>query len=203
MNRVSIPNHCGFFILVLLSALFSSCDDDRLSEAIQGTWNTQYNLTSNDQSVDSVNETLVFKKGNNDDTSGTLVETKRYISKNYEYGDNTYDFVLDSYVEGKWEIIAGDLYVSYDVSTLRVSVEEKSLKVHYSAYEVLSSDILDLVAEKNELEKQIQKSCYSDMFDYYHCKKDESYQYSDLEINGNSMSFKDSEQEEYHYYKQN
>ena len=80
MNRVSIPNHCMFFILVLLSALFSSCDDDRLSEAIQGTWNTQYNLTSNDQSVDSVNETLVFKKGNNDDTSGTLVETKRYIS---------------------------------------------------------------------------------------------------------------------------
>ena len=68
-------NYIFSFVLISVSLLFTSCDDTKLAQQLEGAWTGGYNMSYEDGSKEYINETLEFSYNeNSDDDNGTFTE---------------------------------------------------------------------------------------------------------------------------------
>lgn len=184
----------------VLCTLLVSCDDNRLARELNGTWRGSVSTSYDDQSQErqTIFATFLYDKDGDTD-GGTLVEERKIKMTNMDLDDYTADAVYHSRIEGTWEVIWGDSYIYYDVSSLQVTVNEKEVNIHWQSISQPFNALSDFLSYgynvKTDLTRQLQKNAYSELFKSY--KEDaaqaEDAPYVDLKVNGNSMSYETSD----------
>lgn len=179
-------------VLIMLTCI--SCSDNRLAQQLNGTWEGGITISYDDQSKENQNVYQNFKYIKSDyKDGGDIIEVRSCHVKNIDLDDMTMDVKYHTYIEGTWEIIAGDLYIKYNVSTLKVKVDEKDIKLHYNNILAELNAVSDMLEGFSiyDIVTDLQKELYKDMFHEY--KSDKDYDndsaYQNLKIDGNSMSY--------------
>lgn len=186
-------------LFVMTTLLFvlsvSSCDDTQLAKDICGTWKGNFSMSYSDQSKDYYIESLIFEKEDDKD-GGTFIEHQHIVSKNNELDYATCDYVLDTKVTGTWEITFGDIEMKYNVSSLSVEIEPRSLLIHRKtfddAFDNIVNDAFRISNEYQLIKDAIQKDRYSELFKSYQYDG-EGIVFSNVKIQGSKMTFEDDE----------
>ena len=174
---------------------FTSCGDSKMAKELEGEWQAEYTATFSDGEKDETTEYITFscqETSNNDD--GTFVETRHTRTNEMEYGEDTYQLQYTSRVEGTYSVMFGNLYLTYDLSTLQVNVTPHDVKVTpgslSSALEMMSDAFETLEDPRKDIARESRKEVYSNLFELYQNNSDASFK--NLKVNGNTMSY-DSE----------
>ena len=118
------------FVLISVSLLFTSCNDTKLAQQLDGIWTGGYNVSYDDGSKEHIKEILKFSfNDNSDNDNGTFTEVlegKMHISDD----DGTMTCNYRSRIEGRYEVLTGDLYLYYNMSTLAVDVDENDIDLN-------------------------------------------------------------------------
>ena len=183
-------------LLVALSVLFVSCKDGEMAKQLDGVWERRYNMSYDDGSKERVTETLLFSYNENcDDDNGTfteLLEGKMHLTDT----DGSMACNYRSRIEGRYEVLAGDLYLYYNVSTLTVDVDENDIDIAFDhaldqlEYEAASVEYITstLRSPKEEMAKEAKKEIYRTLFHQYK-QTDEDVGFLDLKVSDTEMSF--------------
>lgn len=194
-----IKNAVLWMPILCLTFTAISCSDADLAEAAEGQWVNTCQL-KDDEGIPYTQSTLYtfnhIDDGEKD--GGTFVEKVR-IEQMEEEDGMSLNYSLLSSVNGEWEIVFGDLYLTYDPSTLEVTVDNFDFNLTADAttemrigmaginmYESLTGeDLLDT----EELKKEIQDNYY--LAQRQRCVETNEADncLSDFQVEGNSMSF--------------
>ena len=189
-------NYIFSFFFIGVSLLFVSCDDTKLAQQLEGAWTGGYNMSYDDGSKERVTETLLFSYNeNSDDDNGTfteLLEGKMHIDDT----DGSMTCKYHSRIEGRYEVLAGDLYLYYNMSTLAVDVDENDIDISFDhaldqlEYEAASVEYITstLRSPKEEMAKEAKKEIYRTLFHQYK-QTDEDVGFLDLKVSDTEMSF--------------
>lgn len=185
--------------ILCLTLAATSCSDADLAKASEGRWVNTCQL-KDDEGIPYTQSTLyTFNHiDSNTKDGGTFVEKIR-IEQMLEEDGLSLNYDLVSSVSGEWEIIFGDLYLTYDPSTLEVKMDNFDFNLSADAssemrlgmaginlYESLTGeDLLDVEGIKEEL----REGFYQDLSLKYAETNEEDICYPNLQVEGNSMSF--------------
>lgn len=158
-------------ILMLIASLvvtlsLASCEFDNIAKSMNGTWTGKSVKTNDDQSKEHL--TIYFKfnydeKSGND--GGTYIEVRNVQVENYEtLMDDNINISYQSYIEETWTVTEdGELAMKPDLNTLKVSVDPN--------------------------DKDIEKDIFSNLHTEYSVIYDKDVPFSDLQVQGDKMSF--------------
>lgn len=181
------------FIPVFILLTCASCGDNRQAQQLDGSWEGGITINYDDQSNENQDVYQNFKYIKNDyKDGGDLIEVRSCHVKNIDLDDMTMDVKYHTYIEGIWEIIAGDLYIKYNVSTLKDKVDANDVKLHYNNVLAKLNVVSDLLEGFTvyDIVDDLQKELYKDMFHEYKSDDDDNESaYQNLKIDGNSMSY--------------
>ena len=187
-------NYIFSFFFIGVSLLFVSCDDTKLAQQLEGAWTGGYNMSYDDGSKERVTETLLFSYNeNSDDDNGTfteLLEGKMHIDDT----DGSMTCKYHSRIEGRYEVLAGDLYLYYNMSTLAVDVDENDIDIAFDhaldqlEYEAASVEYITstLRSPKEEMAKEAKKEIYRTLFHQYK-QTDEDVGFLDLKVSDTDL----------------
>lgn len=197
----------SIFLVSVTAVLLTSCTDQRLSKEIEGTWKGSMVIANDDQSREQ--QTIYDKydyvgKGN----EGKLTEVIVSNIKDIDLDEATMDVGYQSYIEGTWKIDDGQLYTSYDVTTLKVKVDENKVKVRWNSFLGVLSDMYEKYgglifgnSTQKEIVDEIQKKIYKTMFHQYQDDESDEASYPELTIENGNMSYKTSDAGTVHFKK--
>lgn len=171
----------------------SSCQDAQLAEQLDGIWHTSYTLKDEDGISYPEEQDVKFThmKSNVKD-GGRFKEKVASEIKTEEYDMNV-SCKLVCTISGGWEIIGGDLYMEYDLSSMDVEVKDMNCELSWDAFvggSVLGIDYNNIIAE------EIRKNTYREMYKTYRNSNEENDKgccFLDLSIEGNTMSYTTSD----------
>ena len=117
-----------------------------------------------------------------------------------EVDDIEVSYTTTSTIKGEWEVIFGDLYFTYNLSTLDVAITnvdyqlsenaDFSTKMDYAEAAIGMALLGQELINKDELTEDIRKNAYQSFYEDYESSNNEgdgSY-YEDLKIGNNVMS---------------
>lgn len=160
------------FILILISCLafLSSCDDINLAEKLDGTWKGSVTISYDDQSKEVQEVYQRFKYfEDNVDNDGNIVEVRDCQVKDVDLDGMTMDVRYHTYISGTWEVLNGDLYIKYDVSTLKVKISPDDVELHENNALVGLALIAGMLGGYTpyDIVNDLQKDLYKDLFHQY------------------------------------
>lgn len=160
------------FILILISCLafLSSCDDINLAEKLDGTWKGSVTISYDDQSKEVQEVYQRFKYfEDNVDNDGNIVEVRDCQVKDVDLDGMTMDVRYRTYISGTWEVLNGDLYIKYDVSTLKVKIGPDDVELHENNALVGLALIAGMLGGYTpyDIVNDLQKDLYKDLFHQY------------------------------------
>ncbi len=191
-----------------LTAVFVSCKDSEMAKQLDGAWTGGYNVSYDDGSKEHVNETLEFSYNeNSENDNGTFTEVldgKMHISDD----DGTMVCKYRSRIEGRYEVLAGDLYLYYNMSTLAVDVDENDIDISFDhaldqlEYEAASMEYITstLRSPKEEMAKEAKKEILQNLFHQYK-QTDEDTGFLDLKVSDSEMSFETEDMGRFTFHK--
>ena len=184
MNKLKIICALG------IAALMVSCRNTKIAKDVEGTWTTTY------QTVDELGETsnddvtFVFKyKPSGDDEDGTFIE-----HRTSKYSDSDGTLTYNSNIGGRYSVISGDIYLTYDLATLHTSVD---VLQNGNAYDYDGLDWNDRWELQNEAKKEMEEQktlLRNDLTkalseEYTNCN-DIAYSLEDVKLDGNTLKCK-------------
>lgn len=193
-------------VLALLTLTISSCTDQKLASSINGTWRGSMTIANDDQSRE---QQIIYDKFEQDGNKaeGTLTEVVVSDMSDMDLDNATMDAGYQCYIEGTWKIADGEFSKEYDVTTLKVKVDKKKIKVHYNNS---ITALTDLYAEfaysifggssEDEVVDELQKAIYKELFHQYN-DEESSEAYKNLEIDDNTMSYETGNSDVAHFRK--
>lgn len=196
---MNIKANTIFVLLTTTLAMFSlsSCEDNSLAKSMDGTWKGGITTKYDDQSTEDQDVYLKFTyKESDDKDGGDYVEVRNSKVQNVDLDDEKMSATYRTYIEGTWEIIAGELYMKPNVSSLKVSVSPEDVKISYNNMWAALDDLDDVISSlgfsRQEIVDDMQKDIYKDLFHQYKDDADNADEesFSDLKVNGGTMSFK-------------
>lgn len=160
------------FILILISCLafLSSCDDINLAEKLDGTWKGSVTISYDDQSKEVQEVYQRFKYfEDNVDNDGNVVEVRDCQVKDVDLDGMTMDVRYHTYISGTWEVLNGDLYIKYDVSTLKVKISPDDVELHENNALVGIALLAGMLGGYTpyDIVNDLQKDLYKDLFHQY------------------------------------
>ena len=156
---------CSILPLVLLN----SCNDSKLAKEVVGTWKLKI-------SVDEGSEHTYYHFNEN----GMFTETTYYYLS--EVGDGIEVVVkYASTITGTWEVLVGDLDLTYDVSTLKVNYLGMKFPGSTGFEENFANALMESLF--SDLIKESKDELYDIVEDYY-C---EETVFANITISGNKM----------------
>lgn len=203
MNKGHVLIYRGFAFFkgrksfaLLLSAiafLFMSCDDDNIAKSMEGSWQGQYVVSSDGEDEDNVTQTLSFTYIEDDVKSGgNFTEEHSGHMKDVDCGTGTLDCIYHCSINGTWEIIAGDLYIYYNVPSLKVNINRDDVKFNYynewDALDEIDYSISTLTDLRGEMIRELKKSIYREMLNEYKTN-DPDAPYRDVKVSERTLSF--------------
>ena len=99
-------------------------------------------------------------------------------------------------ISGEWEIIGGDLYMTYNLSSMDVEVKDMNYELLENT--ALGFDILgiDRIKLEDNITEEIRRNSYREMYKVYqqsNKETDQGFCFEDLSIEGDSMSYNTSD----------
>lgn len=182
-------------LLSLLALCFTSCTDVKLAKDLNGTWKASANTV---EDGNKMKQTFYERfKQSGSDAKGSLTEVLVTEVNNVDMGEAKMDAGYQSYIKGTWEIKDGDLYTSYDLSTLKVKVGKDNLKVHDNGSLVAIDDYCDehglAILDGSSVDETIdmlQKEYIKGLQKTYKKENEETDKaYRDVKIDGDEMSY--------------
>lgn len=186
MKRVILSITLCVFVLS-----FFSCGDTNLAEKSVGAWQFSYHTSYDDGSKENATQTLEFSK--DDDKDGGTFTEKEVGKLMGEDDDVHYTCKYTSTINGTWEVVAGDLQLIYDVTSLVVNTDKDDIDIKYDntidAIDAVSYSLETMTDISAEVAKAAQKEIYTNLFHAYSDSNDEGSVYKNLTIEGDNMSF--------------
>lgn len=197
--------HLFFFLFTMTCFILSSCEDAKLAKAVDGKWEANITLKDEYGTPYTQRQIYDFKYQESDDKDGGIVTESTITSMTEEVDDIEVSYTATSTIKGEWEVIFGDLYFTYNLSTLDVAITnvdyqlsenaDFSTKMDYAEAAIGMALLGQELINKDELTEDIRKNAYQSFYEDYESSNNEgdgSY-YEDLKIGNNAMSFKTSD----------
>ena len=176
MNKIK---KIGQLIIALTIFSLSSCDDSRLAEAADGTWESSFKVKDEYGTPTACHQIYEFEHIKSDYTDGGNFTEYRTMQCQEQEEGITATYTVKYQVEGEWEIIINDLYLTYDLQSLEVSVEDLKCNSFF--------------ADIDYLTEEIRKNAYKSLYDDCEAFNDEDGCYPNLEVDDKTMSFETSD----------
>lgn len=182
--------------LIALTAMtvFTSCNDEKLAKEIEGQWTI--GDTETDEDGTKIDETYTYRFIRIPDKTkdgGYLKESSNGTAITSEDGYEC-KVTYSTSISGNYEFIAGDLYCTYNLSTLAVNIEDIKIRVSddggYEEYQ----DLLNIAADgslyelKQEIQAETEKELRSELYKQYKKDNDEETCFKDVKIEGDEMT---------------
>lgn len=194
-----------FFLFTMTCFILSSCEDAKLAKAVDGKWEANITLKDEYGTPYTQRQIYDFKYQESNDKNGGIVTESTITSMTEEVDDIEVSYTATSTIKGEWEVIFGDLYFTYNLSTLDVAITnvdyqlsenaDFSTKMDYAEAAIGMALLGQELINKDELTEDIRKNAYQSFYEDYESSNNEgdgSY-YEDLKIGNNVMSFKTSD----------
>ena len=191
------------FILVLITGfILSSCEDAKLAKVIDGKWETNITLKDEYGTPYTQRQIYYFRYKDSDDKEGGTVTEQTITSMTEEVDDIEVSYTATSTIKGEWEVILGDLYFTYNLSTLDVDITnvdyqvsenaDLSTRMDYAEAAIGMALLGQELIDKDALAEEIRKNAYQSFYESYELDNNdgEGSCYEDLKVAENAMSFK-------------
>lgn len=156
---------------VLCVVALTSCGDSDLADAMIGRWQGEFEATDDDGATSE--QSLAFDFTTSDDImDGGKFTEQRTETFTFEDEGLVMTCTATANITGEWEVLMGDLKLTYDLSSLDVTIDDIDAR--------LSSDADD---EENR------QMAYEELRAQYQADNDEDTYYSDLKVEGGVLSF--------------
>ena len=185
-------------VLTLLCCLaLSSCNDEKLAKQMEGTWQGSYRTVYDNGAKERVEKVLTFHYDENDEWNdgGTFVEELYGTSNDIEliFADGTVDCRYRSRIKGTWSVDFGDLYLTYNVTTLEVEINNSDVDLKLDRFTDqlnMAGYMLETLSDpKDDIVKEAKKSLYKDLFHQYKQSNADEAAFGDLKVSANELSF--------------
>lgn len=175
---------------------FSSCNDAQLAEQLDGTWHTSYTQKDEDGVPYVQEQEVTFTHIASNTKDGGRFKEKVITAIETEEYDLDVSCKTVCTISGEWEIINGDLYMTYNLSTMNVEVKNMDCKLSNNA--ALGFSILGIsrVKFQNIITAEIRRNTYQEMYKCYqqsNKENDKGGAFLDLSIEDNTMSYSTSD----------
>lgn len=184
----------GIFLFVVTVLTFTSCNDNTLARQLEGTWKGGVTISYDDQSKERQDIYLKFHYVESDyEDGGTVTETRYCHVKDVDLDDMTMDADYRTFIQGKYEILNGDLYIKYDVSTLKVELGVDDINLHYNNTLAALRTLAGMLGDYTpyDIANDLQKEIYKDLFHQYQDDTDDDGEaaFLNLKVGANNMNF--------------
>ena len=115
---------------------------------------------------------------------GTFLERNRYSQSVQDSGIRA-NYSATTEISGTWEVLMGDLYLTYNLNSLEVKVGDVDLQVNDWDYEMQ----MFMDEYKGDFRREIYSETYRESRRNYKEANDYEGAFEDLEIEGNRLSF--------------
>ena len=119
-----------FLLLLTVCMTFSSCKDNQIAKDIQGTWSRD--IIDDDDDINmKAKETMTFAYVEDEVFGGTFDERKDGIfdTDMEDIEDSHMRVSLHSTIKGTYEILDGDLYLKYDINSLKLNLSPDDIEL--------------------------------------------------------------------------
>ena len=188
------------FVLFCCLAL-TSCNDEDLAKQLEGTWQSSYVTAYDTGAKERIEMTITFQydENNEDEDGGTFVEELFGKVKDIDlmFIDGTVNCQYHSRIEGTWSVDFGDLYLTYNVTTLEVEVNKSDVDLKLERFTDqlnMASYMMETWSDPtDEIVKEAQKDIYKELF--HQCKRHntEEAPFADLKVSATEMSYETSD----------
>lgn len=119
-----------FLLLLTVCMTYSSCKDNQIAKDIQGTWSRDF-IDDDDGIKMRSKETITFAYVEDELIGGTFDERKDGIfdTEMEDIEDSYIRISLYSTIKGTYEILDGDLYLKYDVNSLKLNLSPDDIEL--------------------------------------------------------------------------
>lgn len=178
-----------------LALSLSSCDDAKLAKELQGTWKSDPTTAIEDGCKFKDVNYMTFKHvESNEKDGGEYTETHKGKG-NFEEDGMFFKVEYTVTVSGEYEVLAGDLYLKYDVSTLNVSIDDVNYGATKDSDIFTQANMLGSVMDgswsetRRLIKQEMQPELYNDFYEQVQQWNEEEAPYGNLEIEGNKLSY--------------
>lgn len=184
-------------ILILSSVLLVSCDDADLARSADGLWYLKLNVKDEYGIPYKENQYLRFQFEESDVKDGGSFRETLQADQSEEEDGIKVTYKVQSTIDGEWEVIWGDLHMTYDLYSLEVKISDMKFSVSDNA-DIMSQwnalgSVWDLSLSKKQIAEEIRKEVYQNLRQKYELDnadaENEGSCYQDLQIEGDKMSF--------------
>lgn len=180
---------------MIIMVLLSSCNyDGNLAEDVSGCWSYGYKTSYDDGSKTETHVYINFNKDvglNGGDFMESMVS-----SANYHHDEDPYTVPYCTTIEGTWEILDGDLYQKYDISTLQVNAYQDSIKAtsYENAFAIaFMSQYISKSFYLGQVAEQFNRDMYKEMFHEYKAYNDNRIACMNVEVVDSVLYFDSSD----------
>lgn len=176
-------------LFVCMMPLFSSCvdGDSILAQAAEGAWYVDLEAKDEDGFPIRKQLTMQFRCVEDEDGwiyGGTFLERNRYSQSVQDSGIRA-NYSATTEISGTWEVLMGDLYLTYNLNSLEVKVGDVDLQVNDWDYEMQ----MFMDEYKGDFRREIYSETYRESRRNYKEANDYEGAFENLEIEGNRLSF--------------
>lgn len=189
--------------IALLGIALTSCNDEKLAKSADGKWATSLTLKDEYGTPYTQGQTYVFNYVKSDSKDGGSFTEQTETAMTEEEDDFEVSYTAKTSIRGEWEIIFGDLYMTYDLSSLDVAITDVdyklsdgtdfSTRLDYAEAAIGAAMFGQELINKKELAEEIRKNAYKSFYEVYESSNDEGSYYEELKIENGVMSFQTSD----------
>ncbi len=194
VNIKSFKSLLPMVMALLFGLSVSSCNDSDLADALEGIWLSDEIETAEGDGAKFLQQTYYeFAKTDDAVDGGKFFEE---VSGTFTMEDEglVMSGTVISRISGTWEVLMGDLCLTYDMSSLTVDVADVDASLADDADEVSQLAFMDAHAsgefDKANLKEEMQNMVYEDLKSQYQADNDEGNSFSNLKVENGMMSFK-------------
>lgn len=116
------PHVLKFAFITIIAIVFSSCNDSEMAKQLNGSWDCDMEMKDDEGNPYTQNRTLTFNYLEDATGFGGNFTEKNITNLSGTEDDIELNCTVTSTINGKYEVIAGDLWLTYNLSSLDVSV---------------------------------------------------------------------------------
>lgn len=179
-------------LLLIPILLLSSCSDTHKAKELNGLWQTEYVMSYSNGEKDSITEVVRYEYDENSmDDDGAFKEVRVCQTNDIVEDGIHYSVHYTSSITGRYEVLVGDLYLKYNLSSLEVDLDKVSggTKIDYS-YGLFGNTYSSYrQIDKDELKKNI----YETLWKLYRKNSKDDTAFRNLRVSDNKMNCENEE----------
>ena len=180
--NMSTKNLLLLFLFPITLFIMNSCDDTQLAKDADGRWEGTFRIKDEYGTPQTQKVEYEFKYIEDNLTDGgEFTQTYAIDCEEQEDGINV-KYTVKTEIKGTWEVIINDMYLTYNLSSLEVSIENLQCNAP-----------LWLAGGSEAVSEEIRKNVYKSLYDEYETSNDEGYYFAGLEVTDDKLSFETSD----------